>query len=121
MPSPNSLRNLKPWPPGCSGNAGGRPKASLEVRALAREHTAEALNTIVEIMRSARSDSVKLAAAEAILDRGWGRPAQEITGPGEGPIQVEAMRLAAEQFRERVLRLAAGVDGVAEPPEFSGS
>src|SRR5262245_32565178 len=99
MPSPNSLRNLKPWQPGRSGNAGGRPKASLEVRALARDHTAEALHTIVEIMRSARSDSVRLAAAEAILDRGWGRPAQAITGPEGAPFQVAAVSQAVEQFR----------------------
>jgi hypothetical protein len=74
MPSPNSLRNLKPWQPGHSGNAGGRPKASLEIRALARQHTAEALNMIVKIMRNGRSDAVRLAAAEAILDRGVGSP-----------------------------------------------
>src|SRR5262245_23487403 len=77
---------------------GGRPKASLEVRALAGEHTAEALHTIVEIMRNSRSDSVRLATAEAIFDRGWGRPAPEITGPGKGLIQVEAIRLAADSF-----------------------
>jgi hypothetical protein len=35
---------------------------------LAREHTAEALSTLVEIMRNGRGDAVKLAAAEAILD-----------------------------------------------------
>src|SRR5262249_10403978 len=104
-----------------SGNPGGRPQASLEVRGLAREHTAEALHTIIEIMRNGRSDSVKLAAAEAILDRGWGRTAQAITGPEGGPIDVEAGRLAAEQFRERILRLTAGFDRVTKPSEFNGS
>src|SRR5262245_12383711 len=116
MPSPNSLRNLKPWQPGCSGNPGGRPQASLEVRGLAREHTAEALHTIVEIMRHSRSDAVRLAAAEAILDRGWGRPAQAITGPEDVPFQMAAVNQVVEQFRERILSLTAGTVGAGEPP-----
>src|SRR5262245_39803414 len=116
MPSPTSLRNLKPWQPGHSGNPGGRPQASLEVRALARDHTAEALQTIVEIMRHGRSDAVRLAAAEAILDRGWGRPTQAITGPEDEPFQATAVAHAVKQFRERTLGLTAGIEGAGEPP-----
>src|SRR5262245_66466553 len=95
-------------------SSGPRDAAPLEVRGLAREHTAEALHTIVEIMRYARSDAVRLAAAEAILDRGWGRPAQAITGPEGTPFQVAAVAHAVKQFRERILGLTAGSGGAGE-------
>lgn len=64
--------------PGESGNPGGRPKGEANVRALAKEHTATALAKIVELLE-AKSERVQLLAAELLLDRGWGRPAQAHT------------------------------------------
>jgi hypothetical protein len=40
----------KPFQKGQSGNPGGRPKVVAEVKELAREHTAEAIHTLVSIM-----------------------------------------------------------------------
>jgi len=40
----------KPFQKGQSGNPGGRPKVVAEVKELAREHTAEAIETLVSIM-----------------------------------------------------------------------
>jgi hypothetical protein len=41
------------------------------------------------IARNGRSDQARVAAAQALLDRGWGKPAQTHTGEdGGGPIQV---------------------------------
>jgi hypothetical protein len=61
---------------GRSGNPGGRPRSLASVMHEARRHTQPALATLVKLMKSARSESVKLGAAEAILSRGWGRPIQ---------------------------------------------
>ncbi len=45
------------------------------VRELAREHTTLALDAMVEVMTSAKSPpAARVAAATAILDRGYGRP-----------------------------------------------
>jgi hypothetical protein len=64
---------------GQSGNPSGRPKVVGEVQALAREYTTEAIETLAAIMRSAKSPAAaRTAAASAILDRGYGRPAQTI-------------------------------------------
>ena len=63
--------------PGRSGNPGGRPKAEFRVRELAQENTVEAVETLVEVMRTGRPGE-RLAAAVALLDRGWGRPAQAV-------------------------------------------
>ena len=70
--------SLKPWKPGQSGNPAGRPKGSLDLQALARTHTKEALNTLIELMRHADKDSVRVMAADKVLDRAWGRAAQNI-------------------------------------------
>jgi hypothetical protein len=60
---------------GRSGNPGGRPKGDGEIRELARQHTTIALATLVEICRGGENESARVAAANALLDRGWGKPA----------------------------------------------
>src|SRR5262249_12321043 len=69
----------RPWPPGRSGNPGGRPRAALDVQALAREHTPDAIRALVAALDSPKE---RVAAAVALLDRGWGRPVatHEISG-----------------------------------------
>lgn len=61
-------------------NPGGRPKDVGFVRDLARQHTEEAIATLVSIMRdtSAR-ETARVAAAENLLDRGWGKAPQTYT------------------------------------------
>ena len=63
----------RPFLPGVSGNPGGRPSGTKEVSALAREHTAEALQTLLRLMKSSPRDEVRARCAETLLDRGWGR------------------------------------------------
>lgn len=41
---------------------------------LARQHTSEAIETLVEIMRNGQADNTRLSAANSLLDRGYGRP-----------------------------------------------
>ena len=40
------------WRKGQSGNPGGRPKARIDLQALARQRTPEAVATLVRIMRN---------------------------------------------------------------------
>jgi hypothetical protein len=61
------------WKRGQSGNPGGRPKVSAEIRDLARMQGAQAIERLVELMHS-KNESVAVRAAEALLDRGYGRP-----------------------------------------------
>jgi len=71
----------RPFARGVSGNPGGRPKVVHEVRTLARAYAAEAIGRLVQLMRTAEDERVRLAAAEALLTRGFGRPEPAIVGP----------------------------------------
>jgi len=52
------------------------PRAVTEIRSLARSHTRTAINVLVGVMRSEdATHAARVAAANAILDRGWGKAA----------------------------------------------
>ena len=59
--------------PGQSGNPGGRPKDEHRVAELARSYTLEAIDTLVELLRDGKDERVRGTAAQALLDRGWGK------------------------------------------------
>jgi len=61
-----------------------KPRARLlaserrTLSALARRHTRSAINALVRIMEGDGSEAARISAANALLDRGWGRPRQEM-------------------------------------------
>jgi hypothetical protein len=64
---------------GHSGNPSGRPAIISELQKLARSHTPTALATLVEIMSNTASPpNARVAAAVALLDRGYGRPSTAV-------------------------------------------
>lgn len=84
-----------PWPKGVSGNPSGRVKTDHHMRDLARAHTGAAIKALVAALQNKRE---RVPAAIALLDRGWGRPAQSVTvAPGESLEQLilRAMQPAA--------------------------
>lgn len=59
-------------------------KATVEIRSLARSHSDTAIRTLAAIMtKEDAPESARVAAANSLLDRGWGKPAQAIIG-GDG-------------------------------------
>ena len=71
-------RSGKGFLPGQSGNPGGRPRIIGEVRDLARQHTTLAVETLVHIMQHGTKDAARVAAAQTVLDRGWGKAVQAV-------------------------------------------
>jgi hypothetical protein len=61
---------------GRSGNPSGRPKVDKTIQELARAHCPEAIAALADIVQNGESDSARVAAANALLDRGYGRAPQ---------------------------------------------
>lgn len=68
--------------PGQSGNPNGRPKADPALVKAAREHAERALAVFVANLDD-ENPTVRHKAAEALLDRGYGKPAQSVTVAGD--------------------------------------
>jgi hypothetical protein len=67
-------------------------KNLTDIRSLARSYTEVAIQTLAAIAQNGKSEPAQVSAAQALLDRGWGKPAQPIDGDGEGgPIAIQAI------------------------------
>lgn len=109
--------------PGVSGNPNGRPKIPQDVIDAARAHTETAIATLVSMCQTSEDDKVRVQAAEAILNRAWGKPTerQEITGANGGPVQQESVvrpQMTVDEYLKFVRamheeRVKDGVDSAA--------
>jgi len=74
----------RPFAEGKSGNPGGRPKALKDIEALARKYTPAAIEALV----AALTGKDRVAAANALLDRGWGKAKQLVEIEGDVAMRV---------------------------------
>jgi hypothetical protein len=66
-----------------------RGKALTSVRSLARSHTRTAIAVLARIMRSENATpAARVSAANALLDRCWGKATQPLGGVDDGTLQV---------------------------------
>lgn len=94
----------KPFPKGRSGNPGGRHKGTAEVRKLARDYTNLAITTLASICRKADRDTARVAAASALLDRGYGKPSTEID------IHLTLQKMLEGMSTEQLERVASAAE-----------
>ena len=75
-----------------SPNPKGRPpmvRTVREVKALAREHTHMAIQTLAKIAANPKAPpAARQAAASSLLDRGWGKPSGDFEGAEQLVIHV---------------------------------
>lgn len=89
---------------GKSGNPGGRPKEVMNVVQLARAATPMAMRTLTSIADSEEAPAAaRVAAANALLDRGWGKPQQDIKLSGELGVTVKAEDLSDDDLAKLAL------------------
>jgi hypothetical protein len=60
---------------GVSGNPGGRPKLPADIREAFKARALEALEVLTRCLQS-DDERIAIMAAQAILDRGYGKPHQ---------------------------------------------
>ncbi|MEZ2146465.1 hypothetical protein AAE026_29885 [Bradyrhizobium sp. DN5] len=66
-----------------------RARTLTEIRSLARSHTRTAIRVLVGIMRSDdATPAARVSAANAILDRGWGKAAQPVENGDDLPLEL---------------------------------
>lgn len=71
--------------PGQSGNKGGRPKVAGRIREIAQKHAEKAIEILIGIANDVNEKgTVRVAAADHILNRALGRPEQGISLEGAG-------------------------------------
>lgn len=74
--------------PGAGRPLGSPNKLTRPLKELAALHTEGCIAVLIQLRDHAEAEQVRLAAANALLDRGHGRPRQEIEGDDEGPVTI---------------------------------
>jgi uncharacterized protein DUF5681 len=97
------------WTKGQSGNPTGRRKEVGPVRELAKQYTEAAIDTLAKVMQDENAPhSARVAAAEALLARGWGKPQQIIDMSLEHSMELPKPDLLDIWSRRRKPRGLAG-------------
>ena len=73
---------------GESGNPGGRPKELVEVKELARAHTVTAIERLAFWMNNDDEPRASVAASQILIDRGWGKAVQPVSGEDGKAIEI---------------------------------
>jgi len=75
-----------------------KSKAAAEIKALAKKHSKAAIKVLAAIMNQADGPATaRVSAAQALLDRGWGKSAQPIAGEEGGvPVLARIERVIVE-------------------------
>ncbi len=89
--------------PGAGRPKGSANKATVVVKEAAQAFTADAISVLAEIMRSSEHPAAaRVSAANALLDRGHGKPKQPLTGgdDDDNPIRsaIDLSGLTGEQL-----------------------
>ncbi len=87
-------------------------KTPTDIRSLARSHTGTAIKTLVGVMNQAKAPpAARVAAANAILDRGWGKPNQSLDVKETGRLE----KMTSEERHARITELNIKLGYVKDP------
>lgn len=102
--------------PGAGRPKGAKSATTKELEALAKELAPIALHALKGVATKGKSESARVQAATALLDRGFGRPRQSIehSGPEGGPIETAQVEARAK-LTSRIEGLASRIAPMPAP------
>ena len=103
------------WVKGQSGNPGGRPKLSADLKVRIRDLGARAVDALERALDSDDPRVVVLAAKE-LLDRGYGKPAQVLDATLRGADMGESHLAALKALNASRVVLRSGSDDSNSAP-----
>jgi hypothetical protein len=105
MAEPRKVRESTDEPKAAGNRGKGRKagvpnKATACLKDIARQYTAEAVEALVHVLRT-ETGRAKVSAAKEILDRGYGRASQVLSGDEDGnPVKlIHEIRLVGVRAR----------------------
>lgn len=92
-------------------------KAPIEIKSLARTHTQSALKTLAAIMNEPSAPAAaRVAAAQALIDRGWGKATQFIDATHR---KQTANQLSDDELANIATGSSEGTADEAEAPQIT--
>jgi len=81
---------------------GAPSRAAAEIKALAKKHSKAAIKVLAAIMNQADGPATaRVSAAQALLDRGWGKAAQPVAGEDGGlPVLAKIERVIVDANKD---------------------
>ena len=74
----------------------GKTHPAVDLKSIARIHTESAIRTLAAIMAQAKQPAgARVIAAQTLLDRGWGKAPQQLTGEDGGDIRITIRQILA--------------------------
>lgn len=125
MPGP-----AQPFPKGTSGNPGGRPRKTEEMRKaeeLMRSRCEDGVRDLILLSETSEDDAVRAKLLVFRYEAVFGKPTQRIAGDEEQPLQIamtgdDARLELARAIAGLAARLDAGAgDGDAQPASGEGA
>jgi len=80
-------------------------RAPTDIRSLARSHSSLAIKVLAGIAKDGTNEGARVAAAVALLDRGWGKPPQAHTDKDDKEICITIRQLFEHRDEEEPLLL----------------
>ncbi len=82
--------------PGAGRKPGKVSQAKRDLMEMAKGHAPRALQVLIDIAVNGEAEAARVSAANAILDRGYGRPVQgvEVAGKDGGALKVVIQRFS---------------------------
>lgn len=100
--------------PGAGRPIGSPNKLTRPFKELAALHGEECLSVLVQLRDHAEAEQVRLAAANSLLDRAYGKPRQEVGLSDDGKVTVTINRLTPSTIDAEPILQAALIDKSTE-------